>query len=123
MPAPLIWHVTELAIWEDAVSAGIYTQATRDRDLAQEGFLHASWPEQVSTVVHRIYPDRPEGLVILEIDVARVEASGVPVDLETDVTGDEEGRTYPHIRGPLPLDAVIRIRRTKWIGKEFVVVA
>ncbi|PMC74444.1 DUF952 domain-containing protein [Brachybacterium sp. UMB0905] len=121
MPAPLIWHITELSAWEAAVPSGRYTQSTRGRSLAEEGFVHASWPEQVSQVAKRVYPDRPENLVILEIDVARVEASGVAVDIEADRDG--KGRGYPHIMGPLPVSAVLRLRRTKWIGREFVVVA
>ena len=121
MPAPLIWHITELSAWEAAVRSGSYTRATRDRDLDQEGFIHASWPEQVSKVAKRVYPDRPADLVILEIDVSRVEAAGIAVDIEADVDG--KGRGYPHIKGPLPVSAVLRLRRTKWIGREFVVVA
>jgi uncharacterized protein (DUF952 family) len=99
----------------------VYTRATRGRELAEEGFLHASWPEQVSKVAKRVYPDRPSDLVILEIDVGRVEAAGIAVDIEADVDG--KGRGYPHIMGPLPVSAVVRLRRTKWIGREFVVVA
>ena len=106
---------------EAAVPAGVYTRATRGRELDEEGFLHASWPEQVSKVAKRIYPDRPSDLVILEIDVGRVEAAGIAVDIEADVDG--KGRGYPHIMGPLPVSAVVRLRRTKWIGREFVVVA
>lgn len=120
MPAPLIWHITELAAWEAAVRQGSYTRSTRRRDLSEAGYIHASWPEQVSLVAKRVYPDRPGDLVILEIDVGRVEAAGIAVDIEAD---DEGGRGYPHIKGPLPIGAVVRLRRTKWIGREFVVVA
>lgn len=122
MPAPLIWHITELPAWEAAVRDGSYTHSTRGKNLAEVGFIHASWPEQVSMVAKRVYPDRPDNLVILEIDVSRVQAAGVAVDVEA----DEEsigGRGYPHVRGPLPISAVLRLRRTKWIGREFVVVA
>ncbi|APX31483.1 hypothetical protein BH708_00645 [Brachybacterium sp. P6-10-X1] len=121
MPAPLIWHITELSAWEAAVRAGSYTRATRGRALSEVGYIHACWPEQVSMVAKRVYPDRPADLVILEIDVARVEAAGVAVDIEAD--DDGAGRGYPHIKGPLPVTAVLRLRRTKWIGREFVVVA
>lgn len=120
MPARLIWHVTELATWEAAVAAGRYTRSTRGEDLAEAGFIHAVWPEQVSVAAKRIYPDRPEDLVILEIDVSRVEAAGIAVGIEPDPAG---GRGWPCILGPLPLSAVVRLRRTKWIGREFVVVA
>lgn len=121
MPAPLIWHITEQTAWEQAVRDGSYRRSTRDVELAEAGFLHACWPEQVSMVAKRVYPDRPEGLVILEIDVARVEAAGIAVDIEAD--HQDAGRGYPHIKGPLPVQAVLRLRRTKWIGREFVVVA
>ena len=121
MPSPLIWHITELSAWEAAVPEGVYTRATRGRDLAQEGFLHASWPQQVSTVAKPVIPYRPDARLSLEIDVGRVESAGIAVDIEADVDG--KGRGYPHIMGPLPVSAVVRLRRTKWIGREFVVVA
>lgn len=121
MPAPLIWHITELPSWDAAVREGTYTRSTRDRSLVEVGFIHASWPEQVSMVAKRVYPDRPDDLVILEIDVSRVEAAGIAVDIEP--ADDGTGRGYPHINGPLPISAVVRLRRTKWIGREFVVVA
>lgn len=120
MPAPLIWHITEQAAWETAVRRGEYTQSTRGQDLAEVGYIHAAWPEQISLVALKAYPDRPDGLVILEIDVARVEAAQVAVDIEADPNG---GRGWPCIRGALPISAVLRLRRTRWIGREFVVVA
>ncbi|UYG16701.1 DUF952 domain-containing protein [Brachybacterium huguangmaarense] len=123
MPAPLIWHITELGLWEDGVLAGRYTASTRGRDLAQEGYIHASWPEQISAVARRVYPDRPDDLVILEIDVDRVEAAGMRVEFEPGTDGDDSEQTYPHVLGPIPIDAVLRLRRTKWVGREFVVIA
>ena len=120
MPAPLIWHITELSTWQASVAAGTHTRSTRDRELAEVGYLHACWPEQISQVAKRVYPDRPQDLVILEIDPGVVEAAGIAVDIEADPGG---GRGYPHIKGPLPIQAVVRLRRTKWIGSEFVVVA
>lgn len=125
MPAPLIWHVTELALWQDAVRTGVYTHSTRGRSLAEEGFIHASWPEQVSALARRLYPEHPEDLVILEIDVARVEAAGIEVEVEIEPHpgGGDTAQGYPHILGAPPVDAVVRIRRTRWIGAEFVVVA
>ena len=82
MPAPLIWHITEQSCWDEAVARGTYTHSTRDRDLSDEGYIHASWPEQISPVARRVYPDRPDHLVILEIDVAALERAGVTVAIE-----------------------------------------
>lgn len=123
MSAPLIWHITHLPAWEAAVTSGVYTVSTRDRDLADIGYLHASWPEQISSVARRVYPDRPDDLVILEIDVERVEQTGVHVEFEPGTDGDDASQTYPHIRGPLPIASVVRVRRTRWVGREFVVIA
>ncbi|MDO5662361.1 MAG: DUF952 domain-containing protein [Brachybacterium sp.] len=127
MSAPLIWHITERRTWDEAVAEGTYTHSTRGRGLAEQGYIHACMPEQVSAVAQRIYPDRPEDLVILEIDVHRVQASGVAVERQpgtTDLDGAEvPGQIYPHILGPLPISAVVRLRRTRWIGREFVVIA
>jgi uncharacterized protein (DUF952 family) len=124
MPTPLIWHITTLSAWEAAVPTGRYRTSTRGKDLDEVGFIHASWPEQVSVVAKRVYPDRPDGLVILEIDPQRVEAAGIAVDVEPGQDeADTPGISYPHIRGPVPVSAVVRLRRTKWIGREFVVVA
>ncbi|MCS6712567.1 DUF952 domain-containing protein [Brachybacterium sp. EF45031] len=121
MPAPLIWHITDHDSWRSAVRQGVYTCSTRGRSLEEVGFIHASLPEQISQVAKAVYPDHPADLVILEIDVARVEATGVVVEFERDLAGG--GEAYPHIRGPLPIDAVLRLRRTRWIGREFVVIA
>lgn len=123
MPSHVIWHITELSLWEAAQRKGAYTWATRGRTLAEEGFIHCSWPEQVTAVARRIYPDRPHDLVILEIDVQRVESAGVVVDLEPAVGDDAGEPPYPHVRGALPVEAVVRTRRTRWVGREFVVVA
>lgn len=123
MPAPLIWHITELSAWEEAVPRGSYSRSTRGKDLAEVGYLHASWPEQISSVARRVYPDHPEDLVILEIDVEAVERAGVHVEFEPGPDGDDDQQTFPHILGPLPVDAVVRVRRTRWVGREFVVIA
>lgn len=124
MPAPLIWHITEQSCWDEAMARGTYTHSTRDRDLSDEGYIHASWPEQISPVARRVYPDRPDHLVILEIDVAALERAGVTVAIEHGGGGgDDVAQSYPRILGAVPLEAVVRRRRTRWIGKEFVVIA
>lgn len=122
MSASLLWHITELATWESAQRRGRFDSATRGATVAETGFIHTCLPEQVSMVAKRVYPDRPEDLVILEIAVQRVQAAGIAVAFEEDTIG-WTGQVYPHIHGALPLDTVVRIRRTKWVGREFVVVA
>lgn len=80
--------------------------STRDRTLAEEGFIHASTAELVAPVANMFYKGVP-GLVVLVIDVGRVEPSvryeRVP----------EFGQPFPHIYGPLNIDAVVEAVRLK----------
>ena len=104
MPEP-IFHIATLADWEAAVESGSYTTSTRDRTLAEEGFIHASRADQWQGVRAAFYADVVEPLVLLEIDPGRLD---VPVEFEA-VPGTDE--TFPHIYGPLPISAVLTVRR------------
>ena len=77
--------------------------STRGRTLAEEGFIHASTAEQVPLVAGAYYRGVPD-LVLLVIDTERVRP-GAP--LRT-VPGQPD--PYPHIYGPLNLDAVVETR-------------
>lgn len=93
-----ILHITTPAAWERALSAGAYTTPT----LASEGFIHCSEPRQVARVANARFRGRT-GLVLLEIDPARV---GNEIKYENLEGGAE---LFPHIYGPLNLDAVTRV--------------
>ena len=91
-----IFHLTPAATWADAQRAGVYAADS----LATEGFIHCSTAEQVVWVANNRFRGRHD-FVLLHIDSDRVSA---PVKFE-----NLEGGTqlFPHIYGPLPLDAVI----------------
>ena len=74
----------------------------RADSLATEGFLHASTAEQVAGSANRFYRGRP-GLVVLRIDPARVSA---PIRWEQSTHSPDP---FPHIHGPLNLDAVTAV--------------
>ena len=99
----IIYHIAEAAGWEQAQRAGEYTMSTRGRTLAEEGFIHASTAEQVPLVADAYYRDAPD-LVLLVIDTERVR----PELRYEHVPGQED--PYPHIYGPLNLNAVIETR-------------
>jgi glutathione S-transferase len=99
----LIYHIAETADWEQAQRDGQYTMSTRGRTLAEEGFIHASTAAQVPVVADAYYRDAPD-LVLLVIDTERV---GPELRYEQ-VPGQSD--PYPHIYGPLNLDAVIETR-------------
>jgi uncharacterized protein (DUF952 family) len=98
-----IYHLAEQGHWEQAVRDGVYTRSTRGRSLAEEGFVHASSAQQWPVVRRSFYADVTEPLMLLEIDESRV---GSPVVHE--VGDPATGETFPHVYGPVPVDAVVR---------------
>ncbi|MDB5074205.1 MAG: hypothetical protein JWO42_384 [Chloroflexi bacterium] len=84
-----------LELWEAARIAGFYTPP----DYAAEGFIHASTPRQLPAVAAKHYHGR-SNLVLLYVDAAMVRA-------EIRYEGRAGGEQYPHIYGPLNVDAVI----------------
>jgi uncharacterized protein (DUF952 family) len=99
----LIYHIAEASDWEQAQRDGQYTMSTRGRTLAKEGFIHASTAEQVTLVAAAYYRGAPD-LVLLVIDTERV---GPELRYEQ-VPGQPD--PYPHIYGPLNLDAIVETR-------------
>lgn len=102
-PMGEIFHIADRAVW-DAVRAdgGPYEMSTRDRTLAEEGFIHCCGSEeQLAGVLHRYYGDvAAEDLVLLVIDPTGLDVRHEPV-------GED---TFPHVYGPLPISAVIDVR-------------
>jgi uncharacterized protein (DUF952 family) len=93
----LIYHIIPRIEWEQALAAGLYSAAS----LATEGFIHASTREQVTATASRYYRGQPD-LLLLAIDPAKTSAEVRfdPVELDSGPTH------FPHIYGPLNLDAV-----------------
>lgn len=99
-----IYHCSLVSDWQAAQAAvGEYTISSRGRTLAEEGFVHASFAEQVPDVLQRFYADLTEPLCLLTIDVAQL---GVPTVAENLMGGTE---LFPHIYGPVPVGAVTRV--------------
>ena len=103
-----IFHITQLSDWQCAQRAGAYELSTRDRTLQDVGFIHCSYAHQVAGVANAIYQDVQQDLVLLVIETDRLSA---PLQPEPAVPG---GEAFPHIYGPLNLDAVVEVRRLPW---------
>lgn len=99
-----IHHIALESDWLAAREAGRYEVSTLGRTLADEGFIHASRPDQVRSVTTRFYGGTRKPLVRLDIDTDRLTA-----DWREEAVGAD---TFPHIYGPLNLDAVIGV--TPW---------
>ena len=102
-PVTLIYHIAEAADWERARRDGQYTMSTPGRTLAEEGYIHASAAAQVAPVANAFCQGLPD-LLLLVIDTERVGP-----ELRYDrVPGQAD--PFPHIYGPLNLDAVVETR-------------
>ena len=94
----MIYHVVHKADWQDAEQQGVYKAAS----LAVEGFIHTSKADQVSGVLDRYYKGQ-SGLLVLHIDEHKLTS---PFTYEFAASVNEE---FPHIYGPLNLDAVLKV--------------
>ena len=92
----IILHITKRENWEEAKLRKVY----RGDTLVSEGFIHCSTPRQVIKVANALFRAK-KGLVLLCIDTAKVQS-------EIRYEGIEE-ELYPHIYGPLNIDAVIKV--------------
>ena len=97
----MIYHFCPRADWAAAEAAGSYTAES----LTTQGFIHCSPADHV----HISATGRARGrtdLVVLEIDESRLDPPAVWED------GDPPhptGKQFPHVYGPIPLDAVVEV--------------
>ncbi len=94
---------TNSELWAQAQKSGQYTQSTIDSTLADVGFIHATFPDQTIAMVNRKYADQ-DGLILLLVDRDKLTS---PVKEEGSLSG--KGGLYPHIYGPVNLDAVYKV--------------
>lgn len=94
----MIIHITSHADWRQAQLVGVY----RAESLEREGFIHCSTPAQLLATAERYYRG-VAGLALLVIDPDRLAARLVYED------SYGAGQEYPHLYGPLNLDAVVQV--------------
>jgi len=94
----IFYHIAHQADWDLAKKAGDY----RADSLSTQGFIHCSTSGQVFGVANRLFQGKQD-LILLKIDEARLLS---PVKYENLEGGQQ---LFPHIYGPLNLDAVIDI--------------
>jgi len=99
-----IFHVTTAGDWAAAEPAGRYAVSTRGVTLQQEGYIHCSEDHQWPAIRARFYADLDD-VVLLEIDTDRLTSPW-----RTEQLGDAD-QPYPHVYGPIDLDAVVSVRR------------
>jgi uncharacterized protein (DUF952 family) len=94
-----IYHISTWKAWEEAVKRNSY----QAESLAREGFIHCSMSEQVLRVAEAFYHGQKD-LVILVIDPTNLIA-----EVRWEPGSDKPEELFPHIYGPINLDAVIKV--------------
>ena len=94
MANDLIYHLALTEHWN--ASTLDYRKSTVDKSLEEEGFIHCSYADQVADTARKYYAGRDDVLLLT------IDPSAVPSEIKV------EGG-FPHIYGPLPRDAVIRV--------------
>lgn len=92
-------HLCGAADWAAARAHG------EIRPDAPAEFIHLSTPEQVHLPANRLFRGRDD-LVLLHIDATLLDS---PVRWELGVPTDPEAMLFPHLYGPLPVRAVLRV--------------
>src|SRR5687767_7348756 len=96
-----ILHICPVTDWHRAQADGEYAAGS----LASEGFIHCSTAGQVTLPANALFRGRTD-LVLLEIDERRLTA---PVRVEACDPTAVDAMRFPHVYGPIPLDAVVAV--------------
>jgi len=94
-----IFHITSRQAWSAAQARGQYTADS----LAQAGFIHCSKAGQILRVANFLYEGQA-GLVLLVVDPDRLAS-----ELRWEPGADLQSELFPHVYGPLNLDAVVHV--------------
>jgi uncharacterized protein (DUF952 family) len=97
--AGVLTHLCGVDEWSRARARGSI------RPEAAAKFIHLSTPEQVHLPANRLYRGRDD-LVLLHVDPALLDS---PVRWEPGVATDPESMLFPHLYGPLPVRAVVKV--------------
>ncbi len=108
----MIFHITTQQAWNDAQALDEYTVFS----LISEGFVHLSTEAQVLGTAERFY-NGVANLVLLQVDETTCTAELRWEPPAEDPTSDAR---FPHLYGPLNLDAVLDARPLEKIDGAFV---
>ena len=93
----LIYHVVLPELWDETRNKSFYEAES----LAEEGFIHCSYADQLDGVIERYYAEAGK-IVVLSIDTDKLTSALV----SEPSTG---GEPYPHIYGPINKDAIVGV--------------
>ena len=101
----MIYHITSLRGWREGQQRGEYWADS----LEDEGFVHCSTDTQVLPVAEKYYQGQ-RGLFVLMIDPSLLSPAlkWEPPSGRTPPPGVPEGDLFPHVYGPINLDAIVK---------------
>jgi len=92
----LLFHITTKEGWKEAQEGGSYIPESLDT----EGFIHCSSGDQLKETANRLFGDE-DRILLLVIDASMIRDD---VKYEKD---EESGEKFPHIYGPISVNAII----------------
>jgi uncharacterized protein (DUF952 family) len=105
----LIYHVTTKTAWLEALKEGSYSAPS----IALEGFIHCSKSNQIEGVLSRYYNTQFD-LILLTINPTKLTV-GYKDELAPSVN-----EYFPHIFGPINLDAVVYYEPISGISRKII---
>jgi len=102
----MIYHLTSRRARQEAQQHGEY----RAESLESEGFIHCSTETQVLPVAEKYYKGQT-GMILFMIDPTLLssELRWEPPSGGAPPPGVPEGELFPHIYGPINLDAIVKV--------------
>lgn len=93
--AGIAYHLCPATVWDSQKAEGSYLPEAFEQD----GFIHATnGLEKLLWVANEFYQNDRRPHTVLVLDVSK---------LESPVRYDDEGQAFPHVYGPLNVDAVV----------------
>jgi uncharacterized protein (DUF952 family) len=94
----VIYHITTQSEWDAAQQKGTYEAVS----LKDEGFIHCSQEAQIPGVLERFFKNKT-GLIKLSLETDKLKSQLI-YEWSPSIAD-----TFPHIYGPINLDAVIAV--------------
>ena len=98
MDNPIIYKLILSAEWETSKKEGIYKGSALDQ---ADGYMHCSTSDQIQGTLDKFFTGQTD-VVLLTIDINKIKPH-----LKWEKS-PRSGRIFPHIYGPLPINAVIK---------------
>ena len=98
-----IFHLAKNEDWLHALKSGSYGMSTRDMTLAEVGFIHCSFENQLTKVAEFVFAGFHEELLLLQLSVKALKQAGLALRIEENGNGE----LFPHLYSALPCNLII----------------